>query len=67
MLINLYSRCQARKSLPCGGGVLDQPAWIMDAFDVIDHTRTDFQRKESERQRDEEIKSKLSEGLNCGR
>ena len=38
-VIGLYNKCRANKSLPRSGGVLDQPAWIMEMFATIDETR----------------------------
>ena len=35
-ILKLYSRCQKYHCLPYSGGVLEQPAWIMDLFGLIE-------------------------------
>ena len=35
-IINLYQRCLEFKALPYSGGVLDQPKYLLDYFDIID-------------------------------
>lgn len=55
-LMNLYQRCKERSSLPCAGGVLDQPEHIMRDFDVIDERVAVLRRKKAE---DEEREQEL--------
>ena len=43
-VITLYNRCRANKCLPRAGGLLDQPAWLMELFGVIDSRREDKAR-----------------------
>jgi hypothetical protein len=48
-LIGLYERCKAHNALPYPGGVLDQPEWIMQAFDTIDHAKNTVRRENEDR------------------
>ena len=66
-IMNLHARCRANKCLPASGGLLDQPAHIMDMFDVIDEVQEKFHMKESERRREAEARAKLAEGIVHGR
>ena len=38
-ILTLYERCKAHKALPGPGGLLAQPEWIMQVFDVIEATK----------------------------
>jgi hypothetical protein len=38
-VLSLYSKCRANRCLPRAGGLLDQPAWLMELFAVIDATK----------------------------
>ena len=67
MIMSLHARCRASGSLPHAGGVLDQPAYLMGLFDVIDQTRADFRAGEAERAESAALVAKLSEGLPHGR
>ena len=66
-MMNLHARCRASGSLPHGGGVLDQPAYLMDLFDVIDGTRAEWKAQSADRAETEAVRSRLSGGLNRGR
>lgn len=44
-LIGLYTRCRNWQALPFAGGVLDQPAWLMEALDLIHHEYMDADRR----------------------
>lgn len=44
-VIGLYERCKAHNALPCEGGILAQPEWIMQAFDVIEETKIRVRRE----------------------
>ena len=66
-IMNLHARCQASKSLPHAGGVLDQPAHLMGLFDVIDSTRADWKAGEDDRAQTEAAQRRLLEGLTNGR
>lgn len=46
--MGLYSRCRANNVLPYAGGLLDQPAWIMDLFAVIDEVKAEYLKKKAE-------------------
>jgi hypothetical protein len=35
-VMRLYRRCRDSKALPAAGGMLDQPADLIEAFDIID-------------------------------
>ena len=48
LVLRLYFRCVNLKSLPYDGGVMDQPAWIMDLFDVIDEQKDQQASRERE-------------------
>jgi hypothetical protein len=55
LVLRLYFRCERFRALPYAGGVLEQPGWIMDLFDVIEEqkeaqARVDAERAENERQ-----------------
>lgn len=66
MIMNLHARCRANGALPHSGGVLDQPAYLMSLFDVIDATRAQVQAKNSEREDDDALRAKLSASLTNG-
>ncbi len=61
-LLRLYQRCDQRKCLPCEGGVLDQPLWIMSAFDVIDERKAQIKQKQTEAAEMNEARRKLKVG-----
>ena len=67
MIMSLHARCRANGSLPRGGGVLDQPAYLMSLFDVIDSTRAQVQDKNAERDDDDALRAKLAARLTDGR
>lgn len=48
-LISLYERCKASGALPYSGGVLDQPEWIMQAFDAIEGAKNTVKREDEAR------------------
>lgn len=61
-IMNLHARCRENKCLPHSGGLLDQDAYLMDLFDVIDSARDQFHRKERERMRDAEAAAEMFRG-----
>ena len=67
MIMNLHARCRANGALPHSGGVLDQPAYLMSLFDVIDATRAQVQDKNAERDDDDALRAKLAARLTDGR
>ena len=62
-VLNLHARCRVNKCLPLAGGVLDQPAYLMELFDVIDQTHDAFKQKEHERVEAEALQEKLATRL----
>ena len=46
-ILSLFFKCEKYRTLPYPGGVLSQPAWIMNLFDTITSLRDDI-RAESE-------------------
>lgn len=50
-VLDLYSRCRSNNSLPYAGGILNQPAWIMDLFEIIDNIKAEYQKQQSEKER----------------
>jgi len=48
VILRLYKLCRQNGALPYLGGVLDQPSWIMSAFDVIDSVKSDFVQAQRE-------------------
>ena len=66
-IMNLHARCRNSGSLPCSGGILDQPAYLMDLFDVVDAARAEFRDKAQERAESEDLKARLAQGLERGR
>lgn len=56
-ILDLYSRCRANNVLPYAGGLLDQPAWLMDLFSVIDDIKAAYKKSEVET---EEAKAKIN-------
>jgi hypothetical protein len=49
-LINLWQRCNRLHALPCSGGILEQPEWIMREMDTIAAAISDFQNQQQEQQ-----------------
>ena len=47
-IMSLYSRCRANNILPYAGGILDQPAWILDLFEVVDNVKSRFQKEKEQ-------------------
>ena len=65
-IMNLRARCRTNHSLPTSGGILDQPAYLMDLFDVIDASEADYRRGEIGRAEDEALRAKLAGELSHG-
>ena len=57
--MSVYNRCVARGALPEAGGVLDQQAWLLEAFDAIDATRAAWKRNEADNAEADRIREKL--------
>jgi hypothetical protein len=49
-ILRLYKLCRQNRALPYPGGVLDQPAWLMSAFDAIDAAKDSFLQEQQEHQ-----------------
>jgi hypothetical protein len=50
-ILDLYSRCRANRALPYAGGILEQPAWIMDLFEVVDNIKAEYHEKQAQKER----------------
>lgn len=50
-LLRLWTRCKAFNRLPMAGGILEQPAWLMDAMDEIETTAQKVRAKAEEDER----------------
>ena len=50
-ILDLYGKCRANNALPVAGGMLDQPATIMDLFDVIDNVKDKYQKAKADKDR----------------
>jgi len=50
-ILDLYSRCRANRTLPYAGGILEQPAWIMDLFEVVDNIKAEYHEKQAQKER----------------
>lgn len=48
-VVGVYERCRENRCLPRAGGLLDQPAWLMECFAVIDAVKADKARQDRER------------------
>ena len=44
-ILSLFFKCEKYRALPYPGGVLSQPAWIMNLFDTISSVRDDIRAK----------------------
>lgn len=42
-ILSLFFKCEKYRTLPYPGGVLSQPAWIMNLFDTIEGVRNELQ------------------------
>ena len=42
-ILSLFFKCEKYRTLPYPGGVLSQPAWIMNLFDTIEAVRNEVQ------------------------
>lgn len=59
-IMSLHARCKNSQALPFSGGVLDQPAYLMNLFDVIDQAHAEHQYKLQTREQDDLLKEKLA-------
>ena len=50
-ILDLYARCRSNNALPYAGGILNQPAWIMDLFEVIDNVKASYRKEKGEAER----------------
>ena len=66
-IISLYNRCKDMRALPEQGGLLDQPQYILNQFDVIMEETIAFKRQMEERAILERQKEELERGLPRGR
>ena len=68
-IILLYKRCRDRQALPEAGSLLDQPEWILEAFDVIDAEISQCRKQEADEMRrkaiSDEALRKLGHGRDC--
>lgn len=42
-ILSLFFKCEKYRTLPYPGGVLSQPAWVMNLFDTIEGVRNELQ------------------------
>ena len=42
-ILSLFFKCEKYRALPYPGGVLSQPAWLMNLFDTITSVREEVQ------------------------
>ncbi len=47
-ILSLHRRCRSAKALPFQGGTLEQPEWVLAAFDAIDGAIAAHRAKTSE-------------------
>lgn len=62
-VIGLYNLCRRSSSLPLPGGILQQPAELMELFQEIDTGVDRSRREQAERQDAETRKSNLMEEI----
>lgn len=60
-VLKLWGRCFEKKALPFSGGVLEQPAWLMEAFDVIEQARAEVRERLEQKEKDDAVKQGLLE------
>jgi len=58
-LLSLWGRCKSLNTLPVMGGVLDQPEWLMQAFEVIEGAREAVRARREEAEQSAALKRKL--------
>jgi hypothetical protein len=66
-IMSLRARCKENKSLPLAGGLLDQPAWLMDLFAVIDGRAAIYKQRKAEEERREATRRELMNKTPGGR
>jgi hypothetical protein len=66
-LITLRQRCERYRCLPYPGGLLEQPAWLMRLFDVMDARREHHRREQAENGRRQAERDRLRAELKNGR
>jgi hypothetical protein len=55
-ILSLYSRCRSNGTLPYSCGILEQPSWLMDLFEVIDNVKAAYKKENEQTQ---EARAKL--------
>ena len=63
-IIKIYQRSKSWNTLPFPGCLLEQPAYAMEMFDVIDEA---IAEEKENRKREEQSKLDFSKGLNSAR
>lgn len=61
-ILATFFRCRSNKCLPHEGGLLDQPAWLMDYFDVIDSAEAKYRHRKAEELRRAQTRERLKNG-----
>lgn len=59
VIIQLRNRCKQYRTLPTAGSMQDQPALLMDLFDIIDEQFATEQKKKADAVEMERAKLKL--------
>ena len=65
-LLKLWSRCKQFNALPAAGGLLDQPATLMDLMDLVGSTVDRVHAKQQEDETNTMKKQRILEDLNRG-
>jgi len=58
-VLRLWGRCKSLKTLPLAGGILDQPEYLMEAFEVIEAARQSVVVRREEAEQGALLKKKL--------
>lgn len=61
-ILRLHGRCRASGVLPYAGGVLAQPAWILELFDVVDGEQAAARSARAEEAQTERMRQSLERG-----
>lgn len=64
-MLRLWSRCKAFGKLPFAGGILEQPAWVMDALDTVNSSVESVRAKRDEDAKTDLEKQKLMGNLSA--
>lgn len=62
-VLRLWGRCKDTRSLPYSGGVLEQPGWLMEMFDVVEAALAQAKADREENERNDEMKKRMEAEL----